>query len=88
MRENYYALHKLNIHNPAPLKLYSAVFGGAYEPTPHNCAEAITGLSHQTVDFVRLVRQAWQDGIRTFVEIGPGSSCSRMIQAILKDVPH
>ncbi|MFM7316488.1 MAG: beta-ketoacyl synthase N-terminal-like domain-containing protein, partial [bacterium] len=88
VRENYYALHKLNIHNPAPLKLYSAVFGGAYEPTPHNCAEAITGLSHQTVDFVRLVRQAWQDGIRTFVEIGPGSSCSRMIQAILKDVPH
>ena len=88
VREDYYALHKLNINNPAPLVLYSAVFGGAYEPTPHNCAEAITGLSYQTVDFVRLVRQAWQDGIRTFVEIGPGSSCSRMIQAILKDHSH
>ncbi|MFM1802892.1 MAG: Polyketide synthase PksL, partial [Planctomycetota bacterium] len=78
VREEYLKLHTLAIHDPSPLRLYSAVFGRSYQPTSKNCAEAITGLSYQTVDFVSLVEQAYRDGIRTFVEIGPGSSCSRM----------
>lgn len=88
VRNAYLELHTLKINDPAPLRLYSAVFGGAYTPSSANCAEAITGLSYQTVDFVSLVEKAYLDGIRTFVEIGPGSTCSRMIQAILKDRPH
>ena len=88
VRREYYNLHYLTAQSPGKTRLYSAVFGGAYEATPHNCSEAITGLSHQTVDFVKLVKQAHADGLRIFVEIGPGSSCTRMIQAILKDEPH
>ena len=88
VRDEYFRLHTLPINDPAPLRLYSAVFGGAYVPTPESAAEAITGLSHQTVDFVRLIEQAYTDGVRSFVEIGPGNSCARMIQSILKGRPY
>ena len=88
VRNEYFSLHTLPIHDPAPLRLYSAVFGGAYVPTPESAAEAITGLSHQTVDFVRLIERAYADGVRSFVEIGPGNSCSRMVQSILKGRPY
>ena len=87
VRDEYFRLHTLPTNDPLPMRLYSAVHGGAYRPTPEAAAEAITGLSHQTVDFAGLIRKSYGDGIRTFVEIGPGGSCSRMIQAILKGQP-
>ena len=36
----------------------------------------------------RVVERAYADGLRVFVEVGPGGSCSRMIAAILGDRPH
>ena len=35
-----------------------------------------------------MIRRAYADGVRAFVEIGPGASCTRMIDSILADQPH
>ncbi len=35
-----------------------------------------------------MVEAAYRDGVRAFVEVGPGNSCTRMIDAILGDRPH
>jgi acyl transferase domain-containing protein/3-hydroxymyristoyl/3-hydroxydecanoyl-(acyl carrier protein) dehydratase len=88
VRESYEALHTLPVYDPWPLRLYSVHFGCAYRPTSESAAKAITGLSYQTVDFARIVEQSYVDGIRTYVEIGPGSSCTRMIQDTLRDRAH
>ena len=35
-----------------------------------------------------VIEAAYRDGVRVFIEIGPGNSCSRMIGKILADRPH
>ncbi|NNL77746.1 MAG: type I polyketide synthase, partial [Desulfobacterales bacterium] len=39
-------------------------------------------------DFPKTVNRAYQDGVRIFLELGPFSSCTRMITSILQDKPH
>ena len=41
-----------------------------------------------TIDFPRVIRAAYDAGVRTFIEVGPGNSCSRMIDKILEGRPH
>src|SRR5439155_4530106 len=38
--------------------------------------------------FPRLIETAYADGVRLFVEVGPGTSCRRMIEATLGERPH
>jgi len=68
--------------------VYSASFGSAYEVTKEAASEAITGLALSTMDFNKLVETAYNDGARIFLEMGPGSSCTRIIANILKGRPH
>ena len=42
----------------------------------------------QPFDFTRVIRSAYADGIRLFLEMGPGASCTRMIDRILENQPH
>ncbi|MDE2490358.1 MAG: type I polyketide synthase, partial [Elusimicrobia bacterium] len=74
---------------PAPgIRYYSGAFGGAYEPTRDTAADSITAQAVRWVDFAALVRRAHEDGVRTFVELGPQGSCTRMIGKILGPLPH
>ncbi|HZV03656.1 MAG TPA: hypothetical protein VE999_01070, partial [Gemmataceae bacterium] len=41
-----------------------------------------------TVDFPAVIESAYRDGVRIFLEMGPGASCTRMIDAVLGDRPH
>ncbi len=68
--------------------IYSAAFGGPYEVTKEAASEAITSLALNTMDFNTLVQTAYADGAKVFIEIGPGSSCTRMITNILDATPH
>ena len=42
----------------------------------------------QTIDFPALIERAYHDGIRFFLEVGPGASCTRLIGQILRGRPH
>ncbi|MEE8424185.1 MAG: type I polyketide synthase, partial [Elusimicrobiota bacterium] len=40
------------------------------------------------VDFPKVIEAAYRDGVRVFLEMGPGASCTRMIGEILGNRPH
>ncbi|NBT61673.1 MAG: hypothetical protein EBT02_07840, partial [Planctomycetia bacterium] len=84
----YRRFHLLPTKPMATPFVYSASFGSAYEVTKEAASEAITGLALSTMDFNKLVETAYNDGARIFLEMGPGSSCTRIIANILKGRPH
>lgn len=81
--EEYHAFHFMPVAPRPDVVFYSTASGKPLEQTSAAAAAAVTASAVQTVDFRRVVEQAYQDGIRTFLEVGPGASCTRMIEAIL-----
>ena len=71
-----------------PIDFYSTAWGHKYDLNRESAAEAIVAQAVGTIDFPRVIEQAYADGVRVFVEIGPGSSCTKMIGEILGDRPH
>lgn len=76
------------VNGERPIEFYSTAWGRAYELTSESAAEAIVAQAVGTIDFPKVIEQAYADGIRVFVEIGPGSSCTRMIPDILGSREH
>lgn len=69
-------------------RLYANAINAAYKPTKAKVADMLTRQAVTTVDFPATVRQAWEDGVRTFVELGPRDSLTQSIRLTLKDKPH
>ncbi|MFH8929818.1 beta-ketoacyl synthase N-terminal-like domain-containing protein [Streptomyces pristinaespiralis] len=63
-----------------------------YAPVTDFDPDAVAGniavTLRETVDFPRLVRRAYNDGYRCFIEVGPSSTCARWIQETLSGTPH
>nr|VFJ51145.1 MAG: PfaB family protein [Candidatus Kentron sp. FW] len=74
---------------PVPhVRFYRNDKGCAYYPDSDSAADALTGQAGCTVDFPRTVRRAWEDGVRIFVEHGPGNSLTRSVGETLQGKPH
>ena len=86
--EPYRELHRFPTSAPAGVSFYSGGWGRRYLPDRETAAEAIVAQASATIDFPRVVRAAYEDGVRFFLEMGPGASCSRMISKILDSQPH
>ncbi len=84
----YRDLHLLSTSPPPGVDFYSAAAGKRYGVTRQSAAESITAQAVGGFNFPRLIRQAYDDGVRIFIEVGPGASCTRMIQSILAGSPH
>ena len=84
----YRDLHRLDITAVPGVRFYSCALGSAYEINRESVADAILAQAVQTLEFPTLIDQAYADGVRVFVEVGPGGSCSRMIGQILAGRPH
>lgn len=85
--EAYRELHRLPTTAPPGVRFYNGHRHQAYIPDSESAAESITENAQYGFSFPRLIRAAYEDGVRHFVEIGPGGSCARMIAAILPDEP-
>lgn len=55
---------------------------------PGTVAGNIAITLRETVDFPRLVRRAYADGFRCFIEVGPSSTCTRWVEETLGSAPH
>ena len=86
--EAYRDLHRLPTTALPGVRFYSTALARSFELNPDNAAEAILAQALDTVDFPAVVESAYRDGVRIFLEMGPGASCTRMIDAILGDRPH
>ena len=86
--ESYRKLHFLPTIPLDGVYIYSGAWGDRYKLTADSAADSITAALHKPIDFPKTIEAAYRDGARIFVEIGPGSSCTRMIDAILGERPH
>lgn len=84
----YRDLHLFPTTPPPGVRFYSGVLGQAYEVNTESAAESILGQALKGFDFTRVIESAYADGVRLFLEMGPGASCSRMIRQILEGRPH
>jgi len=88
LEEAYRAFHRFATTPPTDVRFYSSAWGCSYKVTPEKAASALVAQAVDFVDFTRVVSAAYEDGVRLFVEVGPGTSCSRMIDEILASRPH
>ncbi len=84
----YHALHDHETSSSADIAFYSGVWARRYAPDRRSAAEAITAQASRIIDFPALIERAYEDGIGVFLEVGPGSSCTRLIDRILETRPH
>ncbi|MCA8958346.1 MAG: type I polyketide synthase, partial [Planctomycetes bacterium] len=85
--EEYRALHVLPTTPPNGVRFYSAAAARAVPLDSEAAADSILAQALHGHDFPRLIEQAYADGVRVFLEMGPGSTCSRMIRKILAGRP-
>ncbi|HIL68838.1 MAG TPA: type I polyketide synthase, partial [Verrucomicrobia bacterium] len=81
----YRELHRLKINVPEGIRFYSGAWGESYDLTSERAVDSITAQALHGLNFQKTILSAYEDGVRFFVEMGPGNSCSRMIRTILKD---
>src|SRR6185369_11063006 len=84
----YRDLHLFNTNPPDGVTFYSGAEGGAYEVNRESAADAILAQALEGINYPAVINSAYADGVRIFLEMGPGASCSRMIDQILEGRPH
>ena len=88
VEKQYRDLHLFPTRAPKGIRYYSGAFGKAYDVTRESAAESITTQAIRSVNFAALIKTAYEDGVRTFIELGPQGSCTRMIGKILGPLTH
>ncbi|MFH9821317.1 beta-ketoacyl synthase N-terminal-like domain-containing protein [Streptomyces sp. NPDC017230] len=88
VREEWRNLHLRPTAEVPGVRFYSEADRQAYLPTAERAAEAITAQGLGTIDFAGTVEQAWADGVRIFVEQGPGGLCTGWIKRVLGTREH
>ncbi len=84
----YRELHRFPTTPVEGLRYYSCAFEQDMDLTSESAAASITRQAMEGFDFPATVQKAYAEGIRIFLEVGPHSSCTRMIDEILGDRPH
>ncbi len=86
---DYKALHIFPTKEPAGIRYYSCALGRAHKLDSESAASSILNQALYGFDFPKTIERAWKDGVRIFLEMGPGASCKRMIDRILpQDEKH
>jgi 3-hydroxymyristoyl/3-hydroxydecanoyl-(acyl carrier protein) dehydratase/malonyl CoA-acyl carrier protein transacylase len=86
--EAYRTLHLFPTTPPDGIAYYSCAAGGRIDLTPETAADSLLKQAIEGFDFPATIEQAYRDGTRLFLEVGPRGSCTRMIHRILSDRPH
>ncbi|MDI6796754.1 MAG: hypothetical protein QMD09_07410, partial [Desulfatibacillaceae bacterium] len=81
-------LHRLETSPVSGIDFYSAATNRPIELSSDSIANNIAQIYCQPIDFVSLVRSAYNDGARVFVDVGPRENCATWIGQILADKPH
>jgi acyl transferase domain-containing protein len=84
----YKALHRFPCTPPKDVRFYSCALARSYTPTEESAASSILDQAISGFNFTTLIQQAYQDGVRIFLEMGPHASCTGMINRILDQKPH
>lgn len=83
----YRDIHVLDTRPPDDVRFYSGAWARAYPVDSARAADSLLAQALDGVDFPATIRRAYEDGVRVFLELGPGASCTRMIHKILAGRP-
>ena len=81
--EAWLELHRRETHDVPGVRFYTHSTLDSYRPTRESAAQAILGQAVRTLDFPALVKRAYDDGVRLFVEHGPRGLCSGWVRKTL-----
>jgi acyl transferase domain-containing protein/3-hydroxymyristoyl/3-hydroxydecanoyl-(acyl carrier protein) dehydratase len=84
----YRALHTLPTTPPAGVRYYSGTWRRPFAVTDESVAETMVAQLLNTIDYPALIEQVYADGVRGFVDVGPGAASTRLIAGILGERPH
>ncbi|MBW7877266.1 MAG: hypothetical protein H3C47_14910, partial [Candidatus Cloacimonetes bacterium] len=74
---------------PMPgVDFYAHASGEKYELSAEATGKAITRTCCERVNFMPVIENAYRDGVRVFVEVGPQSSVCRQVDSILLNREH
>ncbi|HEX5118835.1 MAG TPA: beta-ketoacyl synthase N-terminal-like domain-containing protein [Pseudonocardiaceae bacterium] len=88
VRERWHALHRRPCADVPDIRFYRGATGEPYHPTADSAADALTEQAIAPVDFPAVIERAWRDGVRVFIEHGPGAQCTGWIRRILGSRNH
>jgi len=88
VEDEYLALHYWPVDNPGNITVYSGAWKKSYPVKSESCSKAILAHATEGIDFPATIETAYGEGVKHFVEIGPGSGCSGMISQILDGHSH
>lgn len=81
-------LHQIPIHPVTDIRFYSGISLAPMQLEQNEIAHNSAQICCQVVDFPALVQRLYADGVRIFIELGAGNSCSRWIRETLQAQPH
>lgn len=73
---------------PGKKPVHANLDGEAYPSEADAILQRCVEHLEQPVDFIAQVEAMWRDGVRCFLELGPGHILTRLIGQILGDRPH
>jgi acyl transferase domain-containing protein/3-hydroxymyristoyl/3-hydroxydecanoyl-(acyl carrier protein) dehydratase len=88
VRDRWHALHRRQCADAPGIRFYRGATADWYHPTADSAADALTEQAIAPVDFPAVIERAWRDGVRVFIEHGPGAQCAGWIRRILGDREH
>ena len=88
VQKTYRDLHLFETTPPEGVSFYSGAWGRSYAVDSASCADSILQQALQCFDYTKVIETAYADGVRIFIEMGPGASCTRMIDQILGQRAH
>lgn len=88
VKKAYRDLHLFNTTPPDGIDFYGAWVGKKYKLTSEAAADSIVSQAVYGFNFPCVINSAFNDGVNIFIEIGPGKTCSRMIEKILEGKQH
>ncbi len=68
--------------------VYANTTGQVYPQDASSARSLLAGQLARPVEFVRLIEQMYADGVKTFLEVGPGKVLTGLVRCILQDHPH
>ena len=87
--EEWRKLHSRKVKKPSfEVRFYANAINDAFHPTRDSIADMLTQQASEMIDFPATIRKAYEDGVRTFIELGPRDSLTQSIGKILGDQPH
>src|SRR5207248_5523616 len=81
------ALGPIAFHT-AQLPVFANSTAREYPRDPQQARDLLAGQLARPVEFVDQIRNMEAAGVRTFVEVGPGATLTRLVESILDGRPH